>query len=129
MPVTDPINDFLSLLRGVVSDGQGKWKAYCPVHESSGEHDPSLGITTGDDGRVLLKCLACSATQVEIVHAAGSTMSKLFPPREKGKSQKKPGYKKVADYVYRDSQGIVVYRAERWENKEGQKDFRQSRPN
>lgn len=129
MPVTDPVHEFLGLLKGVVTNGQGKWKAYCPVHEASGEHDPSLGITTGSDGRVLLKCLACDATQVQIVHAVNWTMAKLFPPRENGRgSKRRPGEKKTADYVYRDSDGIVVYRAERWENKDGTKTFRQSRP-
>lgn len=33
-------------------------KALCPLHETSGEHDPSLNVTrkAGDDGGVLIKC-------------------------------------------------------------------------
>ena len=133
---SQPVAEFLTLLRGVVEDGNLKWKAYCPVHEATGTHDPSLGVTEGDDGKVLLKCLACPATTVEIVHAAGSTMSRLFPKREgNGKKSKSRG-RRVAEYVYRDAEGIVVYRAERWEktvNTNGivrvEKTFCQSRPN
>lgn len=38
------------------------WKACCPAHE---DHDPSLSITAGKDGKVLLKCFAgCAQLQV-----------------------------------------------------------------
>lgn len=123
--VSSPVQDFLSLLRGVVSNGGGKWKAYCPVHESHGDHDPSLGILEGDDGKVVLKCLACDATTAQIVQAAGSTMAKLFPEREGRSKNKKSKGKRVAEYIYRNEVGAVVYRAERFEPK----DFRQSQPN
>ena len=130
-----PIQNFLGRLRGVVEDGQGKWKAYCPVHESDGEHSPSLGITTGSDGKVLLKCLACSASTVEIVHAAGSTMSALFPRSEPisrgrgGKNKRRPVGRKEAEYIYRDEQGAVAYRVQKIRYEDGSKEMPQSRPN
>lgn len=132
MPMTavpQHVRDFLSLLRGVEDDGGAKWKSYCPVHESHGEHRPSLGIAIGSDEKVILKCLACSATTVDIVHAAGSTMRALFPPAEqKGRGKQRHG-KKVAEYIYRDAEGVVVYKTERREQKDGSKTFIQSRPN
>lgn len=40
----------------------GRGMAQCPAHD---DHEPSLHITTGDDGRVLLRCHAgCSLTAV-----------------------------------------------------------------
>jgi hypothetical protein len=48
--------------------------ALCPAHD---DHDPSLTVATGDDGRVLLNCHAgCSAQAV--VDALGLGMSDLF---------------------------------------------------
>lgn len=133
MPVFVPqhVHDFLAKLRGVIPDGDGRWKAYCPVHEATGEHRPSLGIAIGQDQKVILNCLACSATRVEIVHAAGSTMRALFPPDQlrPGKRGKHRHGKKVAEYIYRDADGIVVYKTERREKPDGTKTFIQSRPN
>lgn len=132
MPVVaDYVQNFLDQLKGVVyvvtSEGQPKWKAYCPVHEASGEHDPSLGITLGSEGKILVHCLACDASQVEIVHAANWTMAKMFDPRKKIEKGKKgrPRGKRIAEYLYRNESGLVVYRCERFEPK----DFKQSQPN
>lgn len=127
---SQPVADFLSLLRGVVEVGDGRWKAYCPLHEADGgSHDPSLHITDDRDKGCLLHCFVCGEEKkVQIVHAAGSTMAKLFPQRQgRGRKSKSKG-RRTAEYIYRDAEGIVVYRAERWE-KDGQKTFSQSRPN
>jgi hypothetical protein len=60
--------------------GDGKALACCPAHH---DHEPSLSVSTGDDGRVLLKCFAaCSAES--IVGALGLKMSDLFPQDEGG---------------------------------------------
>ncbi len=124
------VHDFLSKLRGVVPDGNDKWLAYCPVHEATGEHKPSLGVAIGGDEKVIVKCLACSATTAEIVHAAGSTMRALFPPTDLHHRRGKQSHgKKVAEYIYRDADGIVVYKTERREKQDGTKTFLQSRPN
>ena len=130
MPVaSSPVQDFLSLLRGVREDGQGKWIAFCPLHEADGgSHSPSLHIADGDQG-CILHCFVCGKEATpRIVHAAGSTMAKLFPQREGKSKNKKSKGRRVAEYNYRDDEGIVVYRAERWE-KDGEKTFTQSRPN
>jgi hypothetical protein len=50
--------------------------ALCPAHA---DKEASLSITTGDDGRVLLKCFAgCPAE--DIVKAIGMQLKDLFPP-------------------------------------------------
>ena len=50
--------------------------AVCPGHQ---DKEPSLSITTGDDGRVLLKCHAGCKTE-DVVKAIGMEMRDLFPP-------------------------------------------------
>jgi len=59
--------------------GPGKWMARCPAHEDT---DASLSIREGDDGRVLLSCMAGCKTIV-VLDRLGLKYSDLFPPREK----------------------------------------------
>ena len=55
--------------------GRGHYQALCPAHR---DQKPSLAISEGLDGRVLLKCWAgCSV--VAILGAAGLRVSQLFP--------------------------------------------------
>jgi putative DNA primase/helicase len=49
--------------------------ACCPAHN---DKNPSLSVTEGDDGRVLLKCHAGCRTE-DIVDALGLSMADLFP--------------------------------------------------
>jgi hypothetical protein len=66
-------NEFLTHLRGVKRSGRG-FVALCPAHE---DRNPSLSVTEGEDGRILLKCHAgCSAEAV--VAALGLTVKDLF---------------------------------------------------
>ena len=79
------VTSLLSLLRGVKSSGDG-WTALCPSHE---DHENSLSIAAGDDGRVLLKCFAgCSADA--IVNALGIQLRDLFPQHEEQPSRNAP---------------------------------------
>ena len=67
-------NEFLSHLHGVKRASRG-FIALCPAHE---DKNPSLSITEGEDGRILLKCHAgCSAEAV--AGALGLTVKDLFP--------------------------------------------------
>ncbi|MDB4633012.1 hypothetical protein OAG01_01065 [bacterium] len=50
-----PIDLALSKLDRVKAAGPGKWKACCPAHE---DRTPSLSVSVGEDGRVLLNCFA-----------------------------------------------------------------------
>ncbi len=57
-------------------EGRG-FKTLCPAHD---DREPSLSVTDGEDGRVLLRCFArCSVKAV--VQALGLTMADLFPSR------------------------------------------------
>ena len=90
------ISDFLSHLKNV-SKCSGGWKACCPAHT---DRSPSLSITEGDDGRILIKCHAGCAAQ-QVVAAMNLTMSDLFPestdtfnfPVIAGKSEKTASYR------------------------------------
>ena len=67
------INSFVSRLDGVTKNGHG-WKARCPAHD---DRSPSLSVSEGRDGRVLLKCFAgCSAE--DVLAALGLKMSDLY---------------------------------------------------
>jgi KaiC/GvpD/RAD55 family RecA-like ATPase len=84
----------------------------CPAHE---DKSPSLSVTEGDDGRVLLNCHAgCPAENV--VAALGLTMSDLFPPREESHIE--------AVYQYRDEKGAILFEKVRFRPKS----FSQRRP-
>ena len=78
--ITQPeekINHILGQLEGVRPSGRG-YIAKCPAHD---DRYPSLSITQGDDGRVLLFCHAgCSVNQV--CGAIGLTVAQLFPDRK-----------------------------------------------
>jgi putative DNA primase/helicase len=68
-----PVDLVLSRLEGVKKNGKG-WNALCPAHE---DHDPSLSVKEGDDGRVLLHCFAgCEGGAV--MAAMGLTFADLF---------------------------------------------------
>lgn len=138
MVAVSPIQKVLEKLTGVVENGEGKWKAYCPLHEADGgQHDPSLHVAEASDGKVLFRCMVCgdSAPAAKFVHALDMTMSELFPEHSKFTRQDKKngrhsGMKKTAEFLYRDADGIVVYKTERWESIDGErKTFSQSRPN
>ncbi len=70
----DPITTILNTLSGVKETKPEQWIARCPSHF---DHNPSLAIKRGDDGRVLLKCWA-GCTALEVVEATGLELKDLF---------------------------------------------------
>jgi putative DNA primase/helicase len=77
-----PCERFLARLQDVTGErptrnGDG-WKARCPSHF---DRNPSLSISEGADGRVLVKCFAGCDVDA-IVAALGLTTSDLFPARD-----------------------------------------------
>jgi hypothetical protein len=74
-----PVESLLAKLVGVKETGNG-WSAHCPAHD---DQRPSLSVSEGDDGRVLVKCHAgCTAN--EIAQAAGVTLRDLMPEQTSG---------------------------------------------
>jgi len=65
--------ELLSCLESVRRSGRG-WMARCPAHA---DRTPSLSITAGDDGRILLHDFGGCPT-AEIVKALGLAISDLF---------------------------------------------------
>ena len=95
-------DEFVARLSSARPAGEGRWSALCPAHD---DRNPSLSISTGDNGRVLLKCFAGCTTE-RIVAALGLQMSDLFSDR--------PSNRIVAEYDYRDEIGTLLYQNVRY---------------
>lgn len=90
-------------------NGSG-YKACCPIHDDS---DPSLSINEGNDGRILVKCMAGCPTEF-VLDVVGLSFRDLMPNAKRI----------VAAYDYRDEEGELLYQSVRYEPK----DFRVRRP-
>lgn len=128
----DPYERVLGRLEGVKASGTGH-KAKCPAHE---DRQPSLSVSRGSDGRVLVKChTGCSFDAV--VEKMGLTPADLFPPSPNGmplkvmvggsgvaesKSSSWGTIEKTYDYV---DDGVLCYQTVRKMNPKG---FYQRRP-
>lgn len=115
--MSSPFEDFLDHFD--LEEGKrlpdGSWMVRCPgPNHSNGDLDPSLHVSQGGDGRVLLKCMSGDCTPEEIVCAKGMTMADLFPT----------GRRIVASYDYTDEDGKLLSQVVRRDPK----DFRQRRP-
>ena len=106
-------------------NGKG-WQARCPAHDDT---SPSLSVTAGDDGRVLLHCFG-GCTFEAVAAALGLTAADLAPemptrePSRNGRGRKNGRRRIVATYDYRDAAGGLLFQVVRFEPK----DFRQRRP-
>jgi hypothetical protein len=69
-----PIDDVLARLGNPRRSGKG-WTGRCPAHD---DHSPSLSISVGRGGNVLVFCHAGCSVE-EIVNALGLTLTDLFP--------------------------------------------------
>jgi len=81
-----PIEKVLARLNGVKRTGSG-YSALCPAHD---DHEQSLSVSEGKDGRVLLKCHRGCKTE-NIVAAIGLTMADLFPRKSNSKKPDNEG--------------------------------------
>lgn len=110
------VSAILGRLGRVRRSGAG-WSALCPAHD---DHNPSLSVTEGGDGKVLLKCHALAGcTLPEICAAMGIGERDLFP--------EDPGRGApiiVAQHAYRDETGALLFEVLRY----SPKGFRQRKP-
>lgn len=67
------VEEFVKLLDGVHPTSRG-WSACCPAHDDS---QPSLGVSIGNDGRILVHCFA-GCTPQEICKALDLHLRDLF---------------------------------------------------
>jgi len=103
---------------GVEERGDG-YMAECPAHADA---NPSLSISQGDDGRVLLKCHAGCETE-DVLREAGLSFKDIGPNGQ---------LRIVATYDYVDEDGDLLFQVVRYEpspNPDGTKTFKQRRPN
>ncbi|MEQ9453829.1 MAG: DUF3987 domain-containing protein [Phycisphaeraceae bacterium] len=120
--------------------GKG-YKAHCPAHN---DKNPSLSITEGDDGKVLIKCHAGCKTE-DVVAELGLQMSDLYAaskfPDNKAtpQNQKRRGFDSAEQAIssleqqmgtvsqkwsYSDADGRVLGYVLRWNRDNGKKDIR-----
>ena len=97
-----------------VGDG---WSARCPAHD---DHNPSLSVAEGADGRALLTCHAGCALEVVRI-ALDLELADLFVANGQGPPEPS---KIVATYAYVDEDGRVLFEVVRF----SPKGFRQRRP-
>ena len=69
-----PVQRILKLLENVRRCGNG-WSTWCPAHA---DHNSSLSVGEGDDGRALIFCHA-GCDVADIVAALDLEISDLFP--------------------------------------------------
>ena len=72
-------HDFLGKLNKVKRSGK-QYQAQCPAHD---DHEASLFLSEGEDGRILIKCFA-GCTAENIVGALGLTLKDLFASSKGG---------------------------------------------
>lgn len=90
------LDALLTHVKSVQRDGDG-YAAICPAHD---DREPSLALSAGDDGRVLMTCRAGCKTE-DVLARLGLAMKDLFPSRTKTKREI------VAAYEYRDADGTL----------------------
>jgi hypothetical protein len=127
--------DVAKELGGAHAHRAGKgWLTRCPAHD---DKNPSLSVSDGEDGRLLVKCHAgCDATAVlEALRTCGIEAGPATKARRRRggniASLEREGFKIVRVYSYRDEAGELLYENVRLERKNGhhEKEFRQRRPN
>jgi len=64
----------------------GTWQAKCPAHA---DKNPSLSLSTGKDGTVLVKCFAGCSTEA-VMQAINLPMTALFPDKKGGGGGRDP---------------------------------------
>ncbi len=101
----------------VVRRVQDGWMVTCPAHE---DRTPSLHVSEGDDGRVLLHCHAGCETG-DVLAADGLDFPDLFPDGGEGGNARS----EVAAYSYTDEHGELLFQCVRYVPK----DFKQRQPN
>jgi 5S rRNA maturation endonuclease (ribonuclease M5) len=110
------VSEFLGELHGVQQDGGAKWTALCPAHD---DHAPSLSVSEGDGGRVLVKCFAGCELEA-ILSSLGLKVRDLYP----GASPVVEARRIVAEYTYEDETGERLFQVVRY----APKVFRRRKP-
>lgn len=68
--------EFLSRLQKVRKTGKNSWMGCCPAH---GDKNPSMTVSEGTDGRVLVHCFSHECSIDDITAAVGMEVKDLMP--------------------------------------------------
>ncbi|HEY8165118.1 MAG TPA: AAA family ATPase [Gemmatimonadaceae bacterium] len=117
--MSDVLRVVLSRVKKARSSGSG-YVGLCPAHE---DKQPSLSISVGTTGNILLNCHA-GCTFEAIVDALGIDRRELTVSRNDESARPEL----IATYVYRNSDGSVFARKGRYVDDVGAKTFRWWRP-
>lgn len=115
------LTDLLQQLKKARRSGSG-YVALCPAHD---DREPSLSITEGSTGAILLNCHA-GCTFDAIAAALNLKPADLLPDRQSVEPRRSG--RLVASYVYQNAEGISVARKQRFTDDAGGKTFRWERP-
>jgi len=113
------LDAFLDLFDNVRKSGKG-FMARCPAHE---DRQASLSIGEGDDGKILVTCMAGCATD-DVLATKGLTTADLFSDsKHEHSANGNPWWGRIeTEYDYQDENGDVLFQCVRCKNP---KDFRQ----
>ena len=119
------LQDILSRLHGVHGSGK-QYTARCPAHD---DHNASLSIGQGNDGKILLHCHAGCGVE-DILAALGLKKTDLFNKPAAAQdfaAVAQPGTMQAATkedtYIYRDGNNIPILRKVRVRKPDGGKSF------
>lgn len=120
----EPIDNVLSRVNHTQS-GKNQWDATCPCR--SDDDNPSLRVSVGKQGQVLMKCLRGGGCDLnEICDSIGLEVGDLFPADKK--TVEKPKLELVDTYKYYYEDGTLAMEVLRFVDQHGKKTFRQRRP-
>lgn len=118
--VREPIDIVLDALGGAQCEPMKQrngWKARCPAHADT---KPSLDVTTGDDGKVVVICRSQGCTFAAIAAALRLEEGDFFrrpiaaPTKSKAKGKRRIDYAHpVAVYLYENPDGSPAYQVRR----------------
>jgi len=140
---TETLDAVLARLSRVRRLQDGTYTALCPAHD---DHRPSLSVSVGAEGRVLVHCHAGCAT-ADVLRAVGLEVADLFPGRSPPRATTRSGgrlyesleaavvqVQKALDahglvrYVYRSASGRPLMATVRFQRGDGSKTFRPFHP-
>ena len=120
----EPIDNILARINHKAS-GTNQWDASCPCR--SDDDNPSLRVSVGKQGQVLMKCLRGGGCELgEICESIDLELGDLFP-KDTPKPQKSK-LELVDTYKYFYEDGTLAMEVLRFVDEGGKKTFRQRRP-
>ena len=70
------IDEFISRLQKARKTGKNSWLACCPAHQ---DKNPSMSVSEGTDGRILVHCFSHECSIEDITSAVGMEVKDLMP--------------------------------------------------